>query len=54
MPESPRWLLKRGRAAEAERSIARVRGFKVEDRDDHVVSGVIIRQTSIANFFQDS
>lgn len=37
MPESPRWLLKRGRAAEAERSIARVRGVKVEDKVDHVV-----------------
>nr|ACO60070.1 putative quinate utilization pathway quinate transporter [Rhizoctonia solani] len=47
MPESPRWLLKRGRTAEAERSIARVRGAKVEDRDEHVVRDLHEMQDSV-------
>ncbi|KAH7337476.1 putative quinate utilization pathway quinate transporter [Rhizoctonia solani] len=47
MPESPRWLMKRGRTAEAERSIARVRGVKVEDRDDHVVRDLHEMQDSV-------
>lgn len=32
-PESPRWLFFRGRHEEAELSLARVRGVKVEDQD---------------------
>ncbi|ELU42890.1 monosaccharide transporter [Rhizoctonia solani AG-1 IA] len=47
MPESPRWLLKRGRSAEAERSIARIRGARVEDRDDHVVRDLHEMQDSV-------
>ncbi|GAA5999125.1 sugar porter family MFS transporter [Rhodotorula paludigena] len=32
-PESPRWLMLHGRPQEAEKSLARIRGVKVEDND---------------------
>jgi len=32
-PESPRWLMQRGREQDAEKSLARIRGVKVEDND---------------------
>jgi SP family sugar:H+ symporter-like MFS transporter len=36
MPESPRWLMKRGRSDEAERSLAIIRGVAVDDNDEQV------------------
>ncbi|GAA5825400.1 hypothetical protein JCM5353_003617 [Sporobolomyces roseus] len=32
-PESPRWLMQRGRDQDAEKSLARIRGVRVEDND---------------------
>lgn len=37
-PESPRWLIANGRPEEAERSLARIQGVKVEDNDPLVLA----------------
>ncbi|KAL7412749.1 general substrate transporter [Mrakia frigida] len=49
MPESPRWLIQRGRNAQAKAAIARLRGVKVSDNDryvefdyDEIVEGVAL------------
>ncbi|GAA5928840.1 sugar porter family MFS transporter [Sporobolomyces koalae] len=47
LPESPRWLMARGRPEDAEKSLARYRGVKVEDNDYSVRTAFVEMEEAV-------